>query len=168
MSLSVSWRHHFPGASAGKGVAYCYFRLQGPLFLNSSSTEETLLSMCTVRQAKVYADPTRTKDRSCSQSVWFCSMITHVHMYPGSHTWNRLSLSGRNLNIHLTVRTCCPVILKCLVPWKNIWKGSASTRTINSRTLWRTRFRYDHRNSWSTASFSSLINGIFAYGAHFK
>ena len=43
---------------------------------------------------------------------------------------------------------------------KNIWKGSASTRTMNSRTLWRTWPYHDHKNSGSTEPFGSLMNGI--------
>ena len=84
--------------------------------LNSSSTEEPLFPICIVRNSKVYPDPSRTKHRSCSQRILFCFMITHVHMFPGSHMGNRPSLSGSSLTIHPTAWTCHPVISMCLVP----------------------------------------------------
>ncbi|GFX06402.1 HTH_48 domain-containing protein [Trichonephila clavipes] len=51
---------------------------------NSSSTEEALTPMRTVRHPNAYAGPSRTKYRGCSWRVGFCSMITCVHTSPES------------------------------------------------------------------------------------
>ena len=59
----------FPGASASKVLFTVFFDVQGPLLLNSSSTESPLPPMYTVRQSKAYAGPSRTNDRSCSRKV---------------------------------------------------------------------------------------------------
>ena len=119
--------------------------------------------MCTVRHSKTHAGPSRTKDRSCSRKVWFYSMITRVHTWPMSHTQKGPSLSGSSLTIYPTAQTCCPVIPMCLISWKIISKGSASTRTMNTRTLWRIRPRHNHRNSGSMESFGLSINGIVVF-----
>ena len=95
--------------------------------------------------------------------VWFCSMITHVHTCPESRTWNGQSLTGNSLTIHFTDWTCHSVISMCLVSWKNIRKGSASTWTMNSRTLWMTGSHHGYRNFWNTESFGSLIKGIVVF-----
>ena len=121
--VSVSWRPHFPGATAYKVLLTVFFDVQGPLLLNSSSTKDSLLPMCTVRQSKAYADQSKTKDRSCSRTVWFCSMIMHVHTCSVSHKWKGPILNWSSLTIHPTVRTCSPVIFRCLVPWKKHLKG---------------------------------------------
>ena len=121
--LSVLWRPHFPGMSAGKVLLTIFFNFQDPLLLHSSSTEGPLPPMCNVRQSKAYAGLSRKKDRSWSRQGWFCSMITHVHSCPGSHTWNGPSLCGDSLTIHPIPRTCRPVISRWLIPWKKYLKG---------------------------------------------
>ena len=70
---------HFSRASAGEVLLTFFFDVQSPLleFLEHRG-------MCTVRQSKAYTGPLRTKELSCSWRVWFCSMITHLHMCPGS------------------------------------------------------------------------------------
>ena len=83
IALQRLFRYHedstFLERPVGKVLLTVFFIAQGPLLLNSSSTEEPLPPMCTVRQSKAYAGPSRTKARSCSRRGWFCSMITHVH-----------------------------------------------------------------------------------------
>ena len=70
---------------------------------NSSSTEEPLRLMCTVRHSKAYTGPSRTKDRSCSRKVWFCSMITHIHTCPASQTRSGQKCKCEQLD-HLSYR----------------------------------------------------------------
>lgn len=62
---------------------YCYLSFstfQVCYLLKSSSTSEPLTLIYTVGHSETYAGPSRTKDRGCSHRVWFCSMITHVHV----------------------------------------------------------------------------------------
>ena len=104
------------------------------ILLISPSTEESLPQMCTVGHFKAYAGPSRTKDRSCLLSVWICSMITHVHTCPGSHKRNLSNLSGSILIIHHG-HDMLPRDFHVFGPPKKNINGSASTRTMNSRTL---------------------------------
>ena len=146
--LSVSWRPHFSGASAGKVLFTFFIDIQDPLLLNSSSTEEPLQPMCTIRQSRAYAGTSKSKDWSCWREVWLF-MIKHVHMFTGSHKWKDPSLSVSSLNVHLTARTSQPAISMCLVPWKTSYRAALSSDdelkdTVKNKVSLRSQKFWEH------------------------
>ena len=117
------WRPQYPEVSEGKALLTVFFDVNGPLFLNSSNTEGPLPPMCTLRQSKTYAGPSRTKDKFCLKRMWFCSVIMHVHTCPESHMRNGISLSGSRLSIYPIVQTCRSVNSRFLPSEKKHLKG---------------------------------------------
>ena len=108
------------------------------------------------------AGPSRTKDRDCSRTVWFCSMITRIHKVSRVTQIELEKLEWEALDHppYSPDMSDGPAISMCLVHWRNTWKGSTSFWMTYLRTLWRTGPRHSHRNSRNKESCIFFISGI--------
>ena len=132
--------------------------------LHSSSTEKPLPPMYSVRYSKDYADLSRTKDRSCSLKMWFCSMITHLHV--SSVTRVKWAKFKWDLPDHLIKRnTLQPghvaLWFSCVwSPEKTSEKAALQLGRWNQGHCEGLGLVHDYRNSGRMESFGPLINGI--------